>query len=195
MLTASVDRRLSRDQFAREFEGVSRALWSIAAAVLNDRARAEDVVQEAALAAFHKLDEFEAGTSFLAWMGTFVRYTALNEVRKRKMRAASSLDAVDAPIGAWERTESASAAVTSAGQMAPDQRGFGDEVAAALGNLEEVARSCLLLRTIHDLAYKEIAALLDIPEGTAMSHVHRARRVMRESLAGRYNPDSGRRTE
>jgi RNA polymerase sigma-70 factor (ECF subfamily) len=48
--------------------------------------------------------------------------------------------------------------------------------------LDEVARACLLLRTVHDMPYKQIAQVLEVPEGTAMSHVHRARQAMRQRL-------------
>ncbi len=186
--------RLTRDEFSLEFTACSRALWSIAAAVVGDRSRAEDVVQDAALAAFAKLDDFEPGTSFLAWMGKFVRYTALNDVRRRKMRAAAPLDGVDAPASDGTAEETDARTVSRVGDLVSDQRGFDDDVAGALGGLDEVARACLLLRTVHDMAYKEISLLMDVPEGTAMSHVHRARKAMRERLAAEYDPDTGRRT-
>ena len=51
--------------------------------------------------------------------------------------------------------------------------------------MSETARSCLLLKTVMELEYREIAVLLDIAEGTAMSHVHRARNRMRELLGPR----------
>ena len=54
----------------------------------------------------------------------------------------------------------------------------------ALGRLEETARACLLLRVVLDLPYQEISRSLGIPQGTAMSHVHRARRAMASLLAG-----------
>ena len=57
--------------------------------------------------------------------------------------------------------------------------------ANGLEALGEVPRACLLLSTLRELSYGEIAALLTIPEGTAMSHVHRARLVLRERLAPR----------
>ena len=187
--------QLTREQFAQEFAACSRPLWSIAAAVVGDRSRAEDIVQEAALAAYQKLSDFEPGTSFLAWMGKFVRYTALNEVRRRKMRAAAPLDNVDAPVSTLDSSdESEARTVSRAGDLVTDQRGFDDQVAGALGELDEIARACLLLRTVHDMPYKEIAALMDVPEGTAMSHVHRARKVMRDRLASHYHVDTGRRS-
>ncbi len=67
---------------------------------------------------------------------------------------------------------------------------FDDDLAAALRSLDEMPRCCLLLRVVMDLPYKDIAQVLDIPEGTAMSHVHRARRQVRERLGA--NPGSER---
>ena len=70
----------------------------------------------------------------------------------------------------------------SRGRVDPQQHGFDDAVLAALNTLGETARACLLLRTILDLSYRELAETLEIPEGTAMSHVHRARAAMRKAL-------------
>ena len=53
---------------------------------------------------------------------------------------------------------------------------------AAMNRISAVARSCLLLRTLEGLPYSQIAQMLQIPQGTAMSHVHRARRHLREHL-------------
>ncbi len=178
-------RRLTPGEFAREFEGASRALWCIAAAITGDRSRAEDVVQEAALAALQKLDEFEAGTSYLAWMGRFVRYTALNEARKQRTRAAAPLEDIDVPLREGSRAPDADRAVSVLGMLSREQGAFDDHVLQALKQLDEVARACLLLRTVHDMPYKQIAQVLDVPEGTAMSHVHRARQSMRQRLSER----------
>jgi RNA polymerase sigma-70 factor (ECF subfamily) len=52
-------------------------------------------------------------------------------------------------------------------------------------SLDEIPRTCLVLRVVHGLAYSEISSALDIPEGTAMSHVHRSRLALRERLRGR----------
>lgn len=184
----------TREQFAQEFAASSRAMWCIAAAVVGDRSRAEDVVQEAALGAWQKIEEFEPGTSFLAWMGKFVRYTALNEARRRRMRVAAPLDGVDAPAARVGMEESDPRSVTSRGTVSLEQTGFDDHVVSALNGLDETARACLLLRTVHDMAYRDISLVLDVPEGTAMSHVHRARKLMRDQLAEHYEKTSGRRS-
>ena len=73
--------------------------------------------------------------------------------------------------------------VNGNGELAPDQSAFDDRVLAGLHELSEPQRACLLLRTVLDLSYREVASTLEIPEGTAMSHVHRARQTLREKLS------------
>lgn len=176
--------RLSAREFAERFRESSRVLWCIAAGVVNDRSLADDILQEAAMVGLDKLDQFDAGTSFLAWAGQIVRFVALNEGRKGQRRRALHDEAArSAP------TETASVRdlgrVDSAGRVAPGDSPFDDDVTAALAELDDVARSCLLLKTTLDLAYADISRILGIPEGTAMSHVHRARKAMRQKLVER----------
>ena len=64
-----------------------------------------------------------------------------------------------------------------------------DAVLRSLAALEENARACLLMRTVLGLSYAEIARTLSIPEGTAMSHVHRARKAMRDQLKSGQSSD------
>jgi len=186
--------------FAVEFKASFRALWLSAVGIVHDAALAEDVVQEAAVVALGKLDEYRPGTNFLAWMGQMVRYVALNRVRKEQKRRARPLDpeVLEAASSAGRHPsangEGTYHGLLSRGELPEDQDLFDDRVLRALNELGEVPRACLLLRTLEDLAYSQIARLLGIPEGTAMSHVHRARRHLRERLgAGRaVSPDQVR---
>jgi len=166
---------LTPEEFARRYEECHRTLWFIAAAILGDKTQAHDVVQEAAAIAMTKLAEFNPATNFTAWMGQIVRYVALNESRTRQRRRSSTApDALDSvPAG-----RSAGLATGVSGQL-------DEHVAAGLMSLDELPRTCLVLRIVHGLAYSEIAAALSIPEGTAMSHVHRSRLALRERLRGR----------
>jgi len=147
-------------------------LWCVAVSVLNDRALAEDALQESAIIGLRKRGEFTPGTGFIPWMSAIVRYVALNQGRKAARRPGSSVDPamIDRTAGA------------SADHATPENEMFDDRVRAALDALPEIARQCLLMRTLFEAPYSEIAARLQIPEGTAMSHVHRARRVMRQRL-------------
>jgi RNA polymerase sigma-70 factor (ECF subfamily) len=170
--------------FASRFEEASRALWCIAAGVLGSPDQADDVLQDAASIALTKLAEFDPETNFGAWMGRIVRYVALNTMRKRNRRrsvVASAGEAIESM--SVERPPRPRGDIAVDGSIADDQGSFDDHMLAALDQLDPTARACLLLRTIRDLSYREIANLLDIPEGTAMSHVHRSRSAMRGLLA------------
>lgn len=172
-------RRLTADGFAGCFDAAFRELWCIAVAIVSDRHLADDVMQEAAIVALGKLERFDPATSFLAWMGQIVRYTALNHGRKRMRTRTHTID--DASPRAADAC--LDRGVAGSGELDADQSAFDDRVVTALSTLDPTARACLLLRTIIDLPYRDISLALDIPEGTAMSHVHRSRRALRELLS------------
>jgi RNA polymerase sigma-70 factor (ECF subfamily) len=161
---------LSPQEFGHLFASTSRTLWCIAAAVLGDRHRAHDVVQDAAVIGLSKLGDFKRGTSFASWMGQIVRFVAINEYRKRRRERAATGE-----VAARDRAR----------RDEPSSPASRDDptLAAAVDGLDETVRTCLLLRTVGELSYKQIAEALGIPEGTAMSHVFRARRSVRDSLA------------
>ncbi len=175
-------------EFAALFRESSRVLWLVAVGIVGDAALADDVVQEAAIVGYRKFDRFQMGSNFAAWMAQTVRFVALNEARREQRRATISLDddtrtpslrareSEDPPPGHGHRAEGPASGGATAG--------FSRQVHDALRGVSEVARACLLLRTLDGLEYSRIAELLGIPEGTAMSHVHRTRQYMRERLAG-----------
>ncbi len=188
-------KRLSAAQFARLFEEHWRLLWCASAAVLGDRAHAQDCVQQAAVIGLERLGTFDAGTSFAAWMTQIVRHVSMNEARKSRRRRTSSVETevLDAHAGQPQANPGARA-VTSRGTLTADQAAFDDELAGALEGLDETARSCLLLRVVADLPYREIGQALGIPEGTAASHVHRARKALRERLTAADAGVAGKRS-
>jgi RNA polymerase sigma-70 factor (ECF subfamily) len=176
--------RLDVSEFAEEFRSSARALWTIAAGIVNDPAGADDVVQEAALTALGKLDEFEPRTNFTAWMAKIVRFVALNHARRdRRQPAALDPTAMDDALAAKATSSGAARLVDEHGRLIVDRSPFDDRMMQALSAVTDTARACLLLRTIEGLDYNEIARLLDIPPGTAMSHVHRTRMFLRQRLA------------
>lgn len=166
-------------EFAELFKASFRTLWAIAVGIVRDPALAEDVVQDAAIVALGKLDQYQPGSNFAAWMAQMVRFVALNQSRKTRSHHALSADPDRigkglAPVGGAIGTS----------QHDSERQRIDSRIMSALEDVADVARACLLLRTLDGLEYSEIARLLDIPEGTAMSHVHRSKRFLREKLAG-----------
>ena len=170
--------------FTAHFKESFRVLWGIAVGVVGDSAAADDVVQEAAIIGLDKIGQFRTGTSFAAWMGQIVRFVGLNHVRKRKRNRVLSLDSPNMPEGADPEDR--------AGNEAPARDGatFDARITAALASVGDVARACMILRTVEGMEYSKIAEILGIPQGTAMSHVHRTRKTLRDRLGRRDAPET-----
>ena len=180
---------LDQEAFAHRLAAAAPVLWTIAAAVLGDRGKAEDVLQEAAVIALAKLDRFDPATSFAAWMGAIVRNVARNQARKDRRQAMTPLSPellaarACGPGAGGGDAPGARPPVGARGELLADCGAFDDAVLAALQTLRPVARAALLLRTVQGLDYEEIARALSIPPGTAMSHVHRSREALRRRLS------------
>jgi RNA polymerase sigma-70 factor, ECF subfamily len=172
------------EEFAAQYRLVYPRLKLIAVAITCDAAQAEDIVQEAVLIAVSKIGQFRVGSNFSAWLAAIVRRCALNHRRKIRNRKTFATD--PSSLALEEAPSAPSAAISpvnSAGQILPLQASFDDELLRALNGLTEDARCCLLLRVVQQHSYAEIAEMLEIPEGTAMSHVHRSKATLRKQLA------------
>jgi RNA polymerase sigma-70 factor, ECF subfamily len=163
----------------------ARTLWSIAAAVLGRRSDAEDVVQDAVVVALGKRQEFGKVQNFTAWMAQIVRFVALNRRRAAKLRSAEGEESLQ-HVAAY-----APGGENNSPPTGPES--VVDRVTRALAGLEETQRACFLLRVVNELSYQEIGAALSIPEGTAMSHVFRARRALSERLSGSHETPTPQR--
>jgi len=178
---------LSAKEFAAQFSQAFPRLWGLAAALIGDRSEAEDLVQEAALVALGKLDSFTPGSNFQAWMGRIVRMHALNYRRKKAVRqtaptSSAQLDQDHAAKAASDAQAETNLSQAAAGDATSIQETLDDALFNSLNELDAVARACLLLRVVHDLSYEEISQMLEIPPGTAMSHVHRSKQRLREQI-------------
>lgn len=160
-----------RAEFERLFADVRPKLWLIAAAITTDRAEADDIVQESAIIGLAKFDQFLAGTGFDHWMGQITRNLARNSARSAERRQRLHRTA--------SRSEEGARAASPAGRDKLTER-----MVRGLECLEEDARACLLLRTVGGHTYREIATITGLPEGTAMSHVHRSRQRLRAMMDG-----------
>ena len=155
----------------------------IAAGVIGNMSDAEDIVQQAYAVAIEKNQSFETQDKFLGWLAGIVRHCALNDRRKRLRRKTNPVDPsnIQKYVGDVQSVESGG--TLDAGDLASLQKEFDDEVIKALESISVEARTCMLLKIVENLSYKEISVLMQIPEGTAMSMVHRARTSLRTALA------------
>lgn len=150
--------------------------FGFALQLLRNREDALDVTQEALVSFFDHLDRFDEARQLDPWLLSIVRNQAYDFLRRRKVRAAESLD---------DLLEQGAALPAGQGPTAFD-RVARDELRArlwrALGGLSSEHREILVLRDYQDLSYLEIAEVLGVPKGTVMSRLHRARRALRDLL-------------
>ena len=140
-------------------------------------AAAEDLVQEAFLRAFRAFDQFERGTNFKAWLFRILTNAFLNDYR-RKSREPQTTDfaEVEPADPATEGSE------FKAEEIEAIRAHLGDEAVRAIDRLPPDFRLPFLLSTFEGFSYKEIAAILDVPIGTVMSRLFRARRLLKIDL-------------
>lgn len=142
--------------------------------VTGSAEEAEDVVQDAFVRAFLKLDTFQNHSQFFTWLYRIAFNSALSRMRRR--RGTMSLDQAREAVGdePVDRVDP------------PDARILRDErvtsVRVALQRLSDDHRTILVLREMEDHAYEQIAEILQISVGTVRSRLSRARNQLRIAL-------------
>lgn len=141
---------------------------------------AEDVTQEAFLAAWRALPEFRGDCRFSTWLYRLVSNAAIDCLRReKKHRDTGDVDGLELPDGGPSPQEQAERSDTR------------DAVRRALDRLSPEHRQVLLLRFMQELDYGEIARALDVSEGTVKSRINRAKSKLREVLAAGNFFDAG----
>jgi RNA polymerase sigma-70 factor (ECF subfamily) len=151
------------------------AAHNLAKWLLRNEQDAQDVVQEAYLRAFKSFGGFH-GCNGRAWLLTIVRNTSYTLLKKN--RVADLATPFDAEIHASIHESVSPATILEQSEDTELIRGATDELPAEL-------REVLVLRHQEGLSYKEIADIAQIPPGTVMSRLARARAKLRECLAVR----------
>jgi RNA polymerase sigma factor (sigma-70 family) len=174
-----VDRGDSKTRFADVVIPHLDDAYSLARWVTGNRADAEDVVQEACLRAYRGIGGF-TGRNGRAWVLTIVRNAAYDWLRKNRSPAVVNMDDLEAvermrvvDDGAGARDNPEAALIARADEA---------KLEAAIASLPTLFRETLVLRDVQGLDYKEIAAITDVPIGTVMSRLARARRRLIEML-------------
>ena len=157
--------------FGIELEVHIASLRRYARALVRDRSDADDLVQEALTRALSRADKFIVGTNLRAWLFTIMHNVHVNQVRSRAARPVEV--AVDSVVE--------SRMSEPANQEARVELG---EMMRVLDTLPAEQRQVLLLVALDGLKYEEVAAVLEVPIGTVMSRLSRAREAVRVRLAG-----------
>jgi RNA polymerase sigma-70 factor, ECF subfamily len=172
------------DEIVQRFR---RPCYLLALQLLGNPDDALDVAQDSLLSFFTKLHRFEAERPVKPWLLAIVRNRAHDLLRRKKVRQAEPLPGE----GEVFRPELIDEDADPAADL--EQRELKARLWQALAALPEAQRDILVLRDYQDLSYSEIASVLQVPIGTVMSRLHRARATLRQILlAGRGKDDAGR---
>jgi RNA polymerase sigma-70 factor (ECF subfamily) len=155
------------------------AAHNLAKWLLRSEEDAQDVVQEAYLRAFRAFSGFR-GTNGRAWLLTIVRNTSYTLLKKS--HAVDLTTSFDEEIHATEHQSVNPATVLEHSEDA-------QLIREAMDELPEEFREILILRHQEDLSYKEIADIAQIPSGTVMSRLARARAKLKECLEARIGKE------
>ena len=159
------------------------SLHNVATWLCRNPTEAEDLVQETFLKGLRGFASFEAGTNFRAWIFRILRNTFLTS---RTGLAAQRTVALEDELRELDDSGPATYLEAAIDRQSPEinlmRMADRAAVQTAMEQLPPHLLEVILLCDVEEMKYKEIASVLDIPIGTVMSRIARARRTLREAL-------------
>jgi len=159
------------------------SLYRTALRLTRNPQEAEDLVQETMLKAFRFADSYQRGTNLRAWLFRILNTSAINRFRKQATHPVTTSLPEGEDFYLYNRIRDMTGQELNA--AAEDEvlsQYLDEDVYRALNNLPLNFRMPVILADIEGLSYKEIAEALQIPIGTVMSRISRARRQLQQSL-------------
>lgn len=163
-------------------------LYGVAMRICRNPDTAKDLVQETLLRAMVAWASFEPGSNLRAWLFRILTNSYINGYRKRRRHQRFAAERPgDAMIALYGRDQDYTDDLEAT--LLADE--LSDEVQDALGKLGPDYRDVVERADLRGQKYKDIAQELDVPIGTVMSRLFRARRVLEAELAGFAAKDYG----
>ncbi len=171
-----------REAFGRLVKRHHRRVYAAALHILGSHSDADDATQESFVRAYKGLSSFDGRADFFTWLYRITVNTALNSLRGGKRTSALSQKGGDEAAHVGGRPESLGQGAPTPAQKAQTGAEM-QRVLEAIAELSPSLRVTLVLATIEELPHKQIAEILEIPEGTVAWRVNEARRLLRQRLA------------
>jgi len=176
--------RGEKQAFGRLVEVHKRAVYGLCLRLLADPEEAKDAAQETFARAYASIEAYDSAQPFAPWVLRIARNHCLDVLRRRlPTRQKVELDA-DPVDGAPDRRDIPDPGAPRADE-AIERAQVRTALDAAVAALPENYREAIHLFHVEQLSYKEIASAMDVPIGTVMTWLHRARARLRETLAGK----------
>lgn len=156
-------------------------VYQLVYGMVRNQEDAKDLTQDAFVKAYDNLHRFRLEASFYTWIYRIASNVAIDFIRKRKRRGTTEFDEQIAARGAD------GGMAEQHGQDSPsrtlERKQLYARIMDAMQELPEDQRQVILLRELEGLAYKEIAEVMEVPEGTVMSRLYYARKKLQKLLA------------
>jgi RNA polymerase sigma factor (sigma-70 family) len=180
----SVVQDSDRDAFDEVFLPHLPEAYRLAQWLAGNASDAEDIVQEAAIRAFRGIKGFGA-VNPRAWSLAIVRNTALSWLTKNRPRSVSYIDDLNAAEQQGLEVEGLHGTKIETPEEAVLLKADVEEIERALAQLPAPFREVIVLREINQMNYRDIAEITNVPIGTVMSRLSRARQLLMARLGGR----------
>lgn len=169
--------------FETLFHRVRGSAFQAARSLVGNHEDAQDLTQEAFVKAYKARATYDPSQPFMPWFHRILRNTCFSFLRRRgRMKTHSIHGGGPGPEGeesTWEIVDEDAVSPSASAESEESSAAF----AAALERLKARDREIIVLRHYQELSYKEIAAALEIPEGTVMSRLFHARKRLKALLA------------
>lgn len=170
------------DELVRKYQD---RVFNLCIRYLREPELAEEIAQDVFVAIYKHVGTFQGTSKFSTWLFRIVANHCHNKSKYLRRRKHKQTESIDRPLetddGELQR-ELPDDPGRSPEELA-NRRLLNERIQEAISHLDEDHRVIVLLRDVEDMSYEEIGEILDLPEGTVKSRLHRARNELRTRLS------------
>ncbi len=161
------------------YENTYKKAYYVALKYMKNEDDACDVVQDAYIKAFDRIDQLDNALKFESWLNTIVASTALDALKKKKPQLFTDISNDDEEFDVTERFE---ANYSEQPEVVIDKNETSRLVQEIISELSDEQRVCVTMYYIQEMPVKEISEVLDVSDNTVMSRLHYARKNIEKKV-------------
>lgn len=169
-------------RFQTIIEEYERLVSHIVFRMVHNTSDHEDLCQDIFIKVFHHLSSFKFESKFSTWIAQIAYNTCINHLEKKKVKLFHDLTAE-------EQTLESYADDTISPDQFTERADISRRLQTEIAELPLQFRTILTLFHLDEMSYRDIAAIMDLPEGTVKSYLFRARRLLKDRLLRKYQQE------
>jgi RNA polymerase sigma-70 factor (ECF subfamily) len=171
------------DAYGSIMRRYNQRIYRIARSFVTDDAAAMNIVQEAHIKAYTKIDSFRGSTKFFSWLASITRNEALMYLRKHKREVSMEEDDIDF----FQQSNDQFFTHDKLPDALIENKQLQSLINKNIDKLPENFRTVFVLRAVEQLSVRETAEILDIKEETVKTRFFRAKRLLRDQIQNYLN--------